>query len=282
MIRLDYCIRRKACLSVSEFREYWRDSHARLWVKHADVLGVRRHIQFEDHPDHPLAGPTRKTYKIGGAPFDGVATTFWADIRVLEAALESEKGRAAYQDILKDEENFIDHQRSYLGFGVEHAVAYDREKLYATSENEFVRGVYWPRCLEGYEIAEIQRHWIAVHGGLSHEFNVGSANRRYMQVHAGNYNLYHSFLEDRGIAFDPYYFGHAEAITSLEEVELASKIERPPETFQYFIDDIDNFADPATGYFALGKEYLVLDKPIYTYPLPKPIPKGQRLPYKDW
>lgn len=282
MIRLDYYIRRKPSLSVAKFQQYWRDVHAPLWERHADALGIRRHIHWEDRPDHPMAAPTREAYKIGGEPFDGVGTSMWADIRVLEAALQTELGQAAYQEILSDEANFIDHGRSYLGFGVEHAIAYDREKLYATKDAEFVRGIYWPNCLEGHGIDEIHRHWIAVHGGLSHDFAVGSANRRYMQVHAGNYHLYHQFLSDRNMKINPLYFGHAEAITSPEEVEKAAKLNRPDELFQYFIDDIDNFADPATAYFGFGKEYLVVDKQIYTKPLPKPIPRGERLPYKDW
>lgn len=282
MIRLDYYVRRKPGLSVEDFRKHWRETHGPLWVKHADVLGVRRHVHMEDRPDHPLAAPTRAAYKVCGKPFDGVATSIWADIRVLEAALRTPEGRAAYEEILEDEKNFIDHSDSYLGFGIEHAVAYDREKIFATEDNDFVRGVYCPDCLEGYKIDEIHRHWIAVHGGLSHEFTLGSSNRRYSQVHAGNYNLYHRFLEDRGIEFNSRYFGHAEAITSLEEVEKAKRHNRPDEQFEYFIIDIDNFADPSSGYFSYGKEYLVVDKQIYTHPLPKPIPRGKRRPYKSW
>lgn len=282
MIRLDYCIRRKNGTSPSDFREYWKHVHAPLWARHAAVLGVKRHIHFEDRPEHPMSAPTREAYKIGGEAFDGVGTTIWSDIRVLESSLQTEDGAAAYNEILTDEAAFIDHSQSYLAFGLVHAVAYDREKLFATEDTEFVRGIYWPLALEGLSIAEIQRHWISVHGGLSHEFTVGSANRRYIQIHTGNYDLYHRFLADRNMPFRARHFGQAEAITSPGEVEKAAKLNRPAEHFQFFIEDIDNFADPNVSYFALGKEYLVVDKQVYESPLPKPIPIGEPLPYKPW
>ena len=282
MIRLDYSIRKKPSLSAEEFQNYWRDHHAPLWEKHADVLKVRRHVRWENRPDHPMAEPTRQAYKIGGEPFDGMATTIWTDIRELEAALSTKAGQTAYQEILEDERNFIDQSQSYVAFGIEHAVVFDREVLYATEDNDFVRGIYFPSGLPGFNIGEVQRHWVAVHGGLSHELTIGSANRRYMQIHAGNFNLYHKFLADRAIEFNPSYFGHAEAFTSPEEAEKAAKLGRPPEIFDYFVIDIDSFADPERSYFGMGKEYLVVNKPVYALPLPRPIPDGQPLPYKAW
>ena len=282
MIRLDYSIRRNPSLSVEEFQSYWRETHAPLWEKHAEVLGVKRHIRWENRPDHPMAGPTRAAYKIGGAPFDGMATTIWTDIRELEAALQTPEGEVAYKEILADEENFIEHSASYLSFGIEHAVVFDRENLFATEDNEFVRGIYFPEGRSGFNIGEVQRHWVAVHGGLSHELTVGSANRRYMQIHAGNFDLYHRFLEDRNMKLNPRYFGHAEAFTSPEDAEIAAKLNRPAEMFDYFVIDIDSFADPTQSYFGMGKEFIVVNKPIYSLPLPKPIPKAEQLPYKAW
>lgn len=282
MIRLDYSIRKKPSLSTEQFLAYWRENHAPLWEKHANVLKVRRHIRWENHPDHPMAAPTREAYKIGGAPYDGMATTIWTDIRELEAALETPEGKRAYQEILTDEKNFIDQSASYLSFGIEHAVVFDREVLYATDDTDFVRGIYFPQGHEGFNIGEVQRHWVSIHGGLSHELTVGSSNRRYMQIHAGNFDLYHRFLADRAIDFDPKYFGHAEAFTSPKEADLAAKHNRPAEMFEYFVIDIDNFAECESSYFGYGKEYLVVDKPVYSLPLPKPIPSGNRLPYKAW
>lgn len=282
MIRLDYYIRRKPGMSVQDFRNHWKSTHSNLWRRHADILGVRRHVHLEDHPEHPMAEPARATYKVTGEPFDGVMTSIWADIRVLDAALETDAGRAAYHEILQDEENFIAQENSYLNFGIEHAVVFDRERFYATEDNSIIRGVYKPDHLPGYDMAEIQRHWIAVHGGMSHEFTVGSGNRRYTQIHAGNFILGDKLRTDRGIAFNPLYFGHAEAFTSPEDAAEAAIHKRPAELFEMFIIDIDNFADPSSGYFALGKEYLVVDRQVYTHPLPKPIPRGERLPYKEW
>ena len=43
MIRLDYFVRRDPALEQEEFQALWLQDHGKLWVKHADTLGLRRY-----------------------------------------------------------------------------------------------------------------------------------------------------------------------------------------------------------------------------------------------
>ena len=102
MIRLDCYLRRKAGTDPQDFRNWWTGRHADLWRNHAETLGIRRHVQLVGDPENPIGIGYRKAYDATGAPFDGLATTCWPDIRVLQAALETRAGQTAYKEILAD------------------------------------------------------------------------------------------------------------------------------------------------------------------------------------
>jgi len=78
MIKLTYCLRRRADMSWEEFSEYWRDVHAPLVAERAEVLGIRRYVQVRtvQQPGIIAAMQTRN----GGSPepFDGIAE-LWFD-----------------------------------------------------------------------------------------------------------------------------------------------------------------------------------------------------------
>ncbi|MFK7957571.1 MAG: EthD domain-containing protein [Lysobacterales bacterium] len=270
MIKLNYYVRRKPGMSVDDFQQYWKDSHGPLWAKFADLLGVRRYVQVADLPDHPISAGYKEGYRVVGEPYDGVAVACWAEIAVLEDALATSEGREAWSAILEDEGQFIDHQRSMLSFGTDHAVINPRGKLVASEQSDLLRGIYFPRGLEGLELPELQRHWIAIHGGLTHDFSEHSPNMRYFQVHAVDNAVADAMRKARGMKKAPNYFGHAEIWTCPAEVEKAAQSPRRTELFPYYIADIEAFCDMDTGYFVMGKEDYFVDKDIYTLPLPQP------------
>ena len=51
MIKIVFCLRRRADLSRDEFQTYWRDTHAPLVQSHADALGIRRYVQVHSIDD---------------------------------------------------------------------------------------------------------------------------------------------------------------------------------------------------------------------------------------
>ena len=269
MIKLNYYIRRKRGMSVDEFQDYWRNQHGKLWIDHADVLGVRRYTVVPDGDD-PVAQSYRTGYRVVGEPYDGLAVTCWAEIRVLEVALQTAEGRAAWQAIFEDEKNFIDHARSMLAFGTDHPVINPRGKLVAREDNDLIRGAYFPEGLPGIALPEMHRHWIAVHGGLTHDLSEHSPNIRYFQVHRVDHPITDAMRVVRDMKDNPFYFGHAEVWSNIAEHEKAANNPKRQEYFPLFIADIEAFCNMDKGYFILGKEYPLVDKPIYTLPLPQP------------
>lgn len=270
MIRLNYYIRRKPGMGHEEFKAHWEGTHAGLWSKFAETLGLRRYIQVCDLPDHPVALAYKTGYGVVGEPYDGVSVSNWAEIAVLEEALATEEGRSAWEAILEDEKNFIDHRRSMLEFGTDHPVINPRGKLEATEDNEMVRGFYFPQSLPGLARSELQRHWIDIHGGLTHDFSTWSFNKRYIQVHKIDHAISDAMREARGMTDDRRHFGCAEVWSDMEEMERAAKNPRRQELFPYYIADIDAFCDRDAGYFVVGKENIVVNKDIFTLPLPQP------------
>ncbi len=270
MLKLNYYIRRKPGMPVDEFRDYWRERHGELWVKHAEALGVRRYTQVPDLVDDPVAQNYRTGYAVVGEAYDGLAVTCWSEIAALEKALATSAGKAAWREILEDEKAFIDLPRSMLAFGTDHPVINPRGKLVASEDSDLIRGAYFPESLPGIGLAELQRHWIAVHGGLTHDLSEYSPNIRYFQVHRVDHPITDDMRAARGMPDNPRYFGHAEIWSNLAEQEKAAKNPRRQELFPLFVADIEAFCQMDRGYFVLGKEYPLVDKPIYTLPLPQP------------
>lgn len=270
MIRLDYYVRRRGELAQDDFQALWLQEHGKLWVKHAETLGVRRYTQVHDWPDHPLCEAWRQGYGVEGQPYDGVSTAYWPSYRVLEEALASAEGKAAMAEILQHEKSLIDTNNCILSFGIVHPVLNPRGNIIASEETDVFRCMYFPEGLPQYSVEMIQRHWIAVHAWLTNEYSANSPNKRYFQVHALEYPIAEQMRAERGIIHGAHHFGHAEAWSSQSEFDKAAENPRRQELFPLFLADIDAFCDKSKGYFLAGKEFHLVDEEIYTLPLPTP------------
>jgi uncharacterized protein (TIGR02118 family) len=113
VIKLVYCLRRKEGMSLAEFQRYWREVHGPLVHKNAEALRVRRYVQVHalDDPINQALGRQR-----GNAvePFDGVAELWWDSLEDFLAASRTDEGRRAARELLEDEKNFIDLERSAI------------------------------------------------------------------------------------------------------------------------------------------------------------------------
>ena len=120
MIKIVFCLRRRADLSRDEFQAYWLTQHAPLVQSHAAALGIRRYVQVHSVDDAisiAVAGPRQSP-----EPFDGVAELWLDSLEALAAAGSSEAGRAASKELLEDERRFIDLERSPLFLADEHVI----------------------------------------------------------------------------------------------------------------------------------------------------------------
>jgi uncharacterized protein (TIGR02118 family) len=121
MIKLVFTIRRREDMTREEFQSYWREQHAPLVRRHADALRIRRYVQVHAHDtdlDEAIAGPRGSEPRF----YDGVAELWWDSLDDLVAAFSSDEGRAAGQELLEDEQRFIDLPRSPLWLGEENVV----------------------------------------------------------------------------------------------------------------------------------------------------------------
>ena len=120
MIKLTFCLHRRAHLTREDFQRYWFDKHAPLVERHRNVLRIQRYVQM-----HSTTTDINDVIRAGrGAPemYDGVAELWWRSFEDLQVAMTSPDGRAAGLELLEDERKFIDLPRSPLFFGEERPI----------------------------------------------------------------------------------------------------------------------------------------------------------------
>jgi uncharacterized protein (TIGR02118 family) len=120
MIKIVFCLRRRADFSREEFQAYWRTTHAPLVQSHAATLGIRRYVQVHSIDDAISAGVAGPRHSP--EPFDGIAELWLDSLDALISAGSSDAGRAASQALLEDERRFIDLERSPLLLAEEHVI----------------------------------------------------------------------------------------------------------------------------------------------------------------
>jgi uncharacterized protein (TIGR02118 family) len=121
MIKLVFSLRRREDMTREEFQTYWREQHAPLVKRHADVLGIRRYVQVHAHDtdlDETIAALRGSEPRF----YDGVAELWWDSLEELVAGFSSAAGQAASQELLEDEQRFIDLPRSPIWLGDENVV----------------------------------------------------------------------------------------------------------------------------------------------------------------
>ena len=95
MIKLVYCITKKAGLTDEEFFHYWESVHGPIGAR---IPRLRRLVQ-----SRRLTIPGDKSQP----DYDGIAELWFDDMEALLAARQS----AEWKISTKDEENFIDHSK---------------------------------------------------------------------------------------------------------------------------------------------------------------------------
>jgi uncharacterized protein (TIGR02118 family) len=95
MIKLVYCITKKAGLTDEEFFRYWENVHGPIGAR---IPGLRRLVQ-----SHRLSVPGDKYQP----DYDGMAELWFDDVEALLVARQSPEWKASGED----EGNFIDHNR---------------------------------------------------------------------------------------------------------------------------------------------------------------------------
>ena len=120
MIKLIFCLTRRADLTHQQFLDHWYHQHAPLVREHAKSIGLLRYVQ-----SHGLAHPVDELLRRsrGGPPaFDGVAELYYESADALQRAMFDRTAQAAGKILLADEKRFIDLPQSPLFVCEEHSI----------------------------------------------------------------------------------------------------------------------------------------------------------------
>lgn len=112
MLKLTFCLRRKAGISRADFLAYWKDDHGPRVIGHLEAMGCRRYIQSRTLTGG-LADAVANS-RGGPEPFDGVAELWFDDAASFARHGRTDAGRAAAKDLYRDERTFIDLDRSVI------------------------------------------------------------------------------------------------------------------------------------------------------------------------
>ncbi len=110
MIKLIMCLRRNPMLSREEFQDYWKNSHAPLFMKNAHIMRTKKYVQ-----SHTINSPLNEGMKASRGmmdEYDGVAEVWFDSESELMEAMGSEEMAQLGEILVEDEQKFIDHRSS--------------------------------------------------------------------------------------------------------------------------------------------------------------------------
>lgn len=117
MIKCVFLVYRAPHLSFEEFADYWSNVHAKLAIKVAPTMRMRRYVQ-NHRRDHATAGAFQQARGCLVGDFDGMAEA-WFDSFEDMAAAGGETPAEVGAAILTDEGRFVDLKRSVIWFAEE-------------------------------------------------------------------------------------------------------------------------------------------------------------------
>lgn len=120
MLKLVYCVRKRADVSDEEFHRYWLMQHGPLVRAFQQAMGAARYVQ--SHTVDPDLNALLQASRGSTRAYDGITEVWWIDRADFERGLATEEGRAAAQALLEDERNFIDLAASSLFMTEEHEI----------------------------------------------------------------------------------------------------------------------------------------------------------------
>lgn len=120
MVKLTFCVKKRADVSAEFFNDYWLNQHAPLVKKNRAALQISKYMQ--SHSGYAELQQQAIDARGMSQGYDGFAELWWADIDTLAAALSSEEGIRASAVLAEDEAKFIDLSRSTISFSQEHVI----------------------------------------------------------------------------------------------------------------------------------------------------------------
>lgn len=158
MVKLIAFFKRKTGISVEQFQQHWRTTHAGLVVRQR---GLRRYVQ-----NHTLTSG----YRRGEPAYDGVAEAWFDDTQAMRELGSTDEYRA----VREDEANFID--ATQMGMVITDEVVIVDGAVPEPS----VKMISFLNKRSDVTVEFFQRHWRETHGPIAARI---PGNARYVQCH---------------------------------------------------------------------------------------------------
>ena len=120
MIKLVFCLRRRADLSREEFQKYWLEEHGPFFQQNAGTMRSKKYVQ-----SHTLNTPMNDAFRESRgmrAEYDGVAEVWFESEADVMEAMSTPEGQKLAGALLEDESTFIDHTNSSAFLVEEHVL----------------------------------------------------------------------------------------------------------------------------------------------------------------
>jgi len=222
MVKIVIFFKRKSGMSVEDFQNHWRTTHADIIVR---LPGIRRYVQ-----SHVLASAYRKSEPV----YDAVAESYFDDTKAMKALAKTPE----YAAVLADEPNFID-RASMASIITDEYVIKDEP-----APDNAIKSIDFVNRKEGMSVEDFQNYWKDVHGPLC---ETAAAMRRYVQNHTRR-SIYDS---GRTPAFDGV------AMAWFDDMQALRDAAQTPE-FADLRADVGHFVDQERSPFVLTREHVIL------------------------
>lgn len=120
MIKLVYCLRKRADVPAAEFHRYWLETHGPLVRSFAAAIKARKYIQ--SHTVLPAMNEVFAKSRDLAPAYDGITEVWWDDVAALEAGMATAEGQEAHRQLKEDEAKFIDFAQSRVFMTEEHVI----------------------------------------------------------------------------------------------------------------------------------------------------------------
>jgi uncharacterized protein (TIGR02118 family) len=120
MVKLVYCLRRRADVPPEAFHRYWLEVHGPKVKSVAAALRARRYVQ--SHTVEPALNEAFVASRGLAPPYDGITEVWWDAVEDIHAAMASPAGVTAMKMLVEDEARFIDFAASRVFMTTEHPI----------------------------------------------------------------------------------------------------------------------------------------------------------------
>ncbi len=121
MIKLVYCIRKRAELSSEAFRKYWLETHGPLVRELAATLRATKYVQ--SHTIEPAVNDAIAKTRGMSRPYDGITELWWNSSEAFQSIFADTPAlQMMHQRLIEDEARFIDLTASCAFVTEEHPI----------------------------------------------------------------------------------------------------------------------------------------------------------------